>query len=85
VVTITPPFTGRQLDEKARDLHIPDNGMGGFPIVGDSDFIASPLRRLAEAGLIGISIPFVDYLDVLQSFQDEVLPRLARLGLRDTM
>jgi FMNH2-dependent dimethyl sulfone monooxygenase len=32
----------------------------------------------------GIAVSFVNYLDDLPYFCDEVLPRLARMGLRET-
>jgi dimethylsulfone monooxygenase len=41
------------------------------------------LAQLAKAGLRGIGISFVNYLDELPYFCDEVLPRLARVGLRE--
>ena len=40
------------------------------------------LARLAAAGLTGIAVSFVNYLDELPYFCAEVLPRLARAGLR---
>ncbi|HZT52440.1 MAG TPA: hypothetical protein VFA22_10925, partial [Stellaceae bacterium] len=58
------------------------NGMGGLPIVGDPDYVANVLATLSEAGLTGIGVSFVNYLDELPYFCDEVLPRLARRGLR---
>jgi alkanesulfonate monooxygenase SsuD/methylene tetrahydromethanopterin reductase-like flavin-dependent oxidoreductase (luciferase family) len=58
------------------------NGMGGLPLVGDPDRVASELAQLAEAGLRGIGISFVNYLDELPYFAAEVLPRLERKGLR---
>jgi len=59
------------------------NGMGGLPLVGDPDHIASEMAQLAAAGLTGIAVSFVNYLDELPYFCAEVLPRLARLGLRE--
>jgi alkanesulfonate monooxygenase SsuD/methylene tetrahydromethanopterin reductase-like flavin-dependent oxidoreductase (luciferase family) len=59
------------------------NGMGGLPLVGDPDRVAAQLAQLADAGLRGIGISFVNYLDELPYFCAEVLPRLARLGLRE--
>ena len=59
------------------------NGMGGLPIVGDPDFVARELATLSEAGLNGIGVAFVNYLDELPYFCDEVLPRLERRGLRE--
>jgi dimethylsulfone monooxygenase len=54
------------------------------PIVGDPDAVAHELAQLAAAGAKGIALSFVNYLDELPLFRDEVLPRLARIGLRDT-
>jgi FMNH2-dependent dimethyl sulfone monooxygenase len=60
------------------------NGMGGLPLVGDPDGVAEDLARLAATGLRGIAVSFVNYLDELPYFCAEVLPRLARSGLRDS-
>jgi alkanesulfonate monooxygenase SsuD/methylene tetrahydromethanopterin reductase-like flavin-dependent oxidoreductase (luciferase family) len=59
------------------------NGMGGLPIIGDPDDVARELTRLTEAGLKGIAVSFINYLDELPYFCAEVLPRLARAGLRE--
>ena len=59
------------------------NGMGGLPLVGDPDTVAQTMARLAAAGLTGIAVSFVNYVDELPYFCAEVLPRLARLGLRE--
>jgi alkanesulfonate monooxygenase SsuD/methylene tetrahydromethanopterin reductase-like flavin-dependent oxidoreductase (luciferase family) len=58
------------------------NGMGGLPLVGTPDRICERLSDLASAGLRGIGVSFVNYLDELPYFAAEVLPRLARIGLR---
>jgi dimethylsulfone monooxygenase len=60
------------------------NGMGGLPLVGDPDSVARDLARLTALGLRGIAVSFVNYLDELPYFCAEVLPRLARSGLRDS-
>ena len=57
--------------------------MGGLPLIGDPDEVARELARLAALGLGGIAVSFVDSLDELPYFCAEVLPRLARSGLRD--
>jgi len=59
------------------------NGMGGLPLTGDPDTVTLQMAQLARAGLTGIAVSFVNYLDELPYFCSEVLPRLARLGLRD--
>ena len=58
------------------------NSMGGVPIVGDPDVVARELAELAAAGARGIALSFVNYLDELSLFRDEVLPRLETMGLR---
>jgi alkanesulfonate monooxygenase SsuD/methylene tetrahydromethanopterin reductase-like flavin-dependent oxidoreductase (luciferase family) len=58
-------------------------GLGGVPIIGDPDSVAGQLAQLSRAGLRGIGVSFVNYLDELPFFRDEVLPRLARMGLRE--
>jgi alkanesulfonate monooxygenase SsuD/methylene tetrahydromethanopterin reductase-like flavin-dependent oxidoreductase (luciferase family) len=70
-------------DEFRRLRNHQANGMGGLPMVGDPDMVTAQLARLADAGLTGIAVSFVNYLDELPYFCAEVLPRLARLGLRD--
>jgi dimethylsulfone monooxygenase len=57
-------------------------GMGGLPIVGDPDQVAAQLADLAKAGLTGIAISLVNYIDELPYFCDEVIGRLQRMGLR---
>jgi alkanesulfonate monooxygenase SsuD/methylene tetrahydromethanopterin reductase-like flavin-dependent oxidoreductase (luciferase family) len=59
------------------------NGMGGLPIIGDPDTVAAELVQLAAAGFTGIGISLVNYLAELPYFCAEVLPRLARMGLRE--
>jgi hypothetical protein len=54
------------------------NGMGGLPLVGDPDMVARDLAQLATAGLTGIAVSFVNYLDELPYFCAEVLPRLTQ-------
>jgi alkanesulfonate monooxygenase SsuD/methylene tetrahydromethanopterin reductase-like flavin-dependent oxidoreductase (luciferase family) len=59
------------------------SGMGGVPIVGDPDGVAADLAALGRSGLRGVGVSFVNYLDELPYFCAEVLPRLARMGLRE--
>lgn len=55
---------------------------GTYPFVGGYDDIADMFRRLSEAGLDGVAIGLVNYIDDFPSLRDEILPRLERLGLR---
>jgi alkanesulfonate monooxygenase SsuD/methylene tetrahydromethanopterin reductase-like flavin-dependent oxidoreductase (luciferase family) len=79
--SITPETRG--VDEYNRQRRFYANGMGGLPLVGDPDHVATSLADLSGAGLTGIGISFVNYLDELPFFRDEVLPRLERRGLRE--
>ena len=58
-------------------------GMGGLSIVGDPDQVAKQLADLSSAGLTGIAVSGVNYLEELPFFCAEVLPRLQRLGVRE--
>ena len=78
---ITPQTHGPAEFRRLRDHQA--NGMGGLPLVGDPDTVARDLAQLAAAGLTGIAVSFVNYLDELPYFCAEVLPRLARLRLRE--
>jgi hypothetical protein len=44
--------------------------------------VADELSIISKAGMRGIALSFVNYLDELPYFCDEVLPRLVRLGAR---
>jgi alkanesulfonate monooxygenase SsuD/methylene tetrahydromethanopterin reductase-like flavin-dependent oxidoreductase (luciferase family) len=59
-------------------------GMSGRTLIGDPDTIAGDFADLSRAGLRGMAMNFVNYLDELPYFRDEVLPRLERLGLRQS-
>jgi alkanesulfonate monooxygenase SsuD/methylene tetrahydromethanopterin reductase-like flavin-dependent oxidoreductase (luciferase family) len=78
---ITPQTHSPEAFQRMREHQA--NGMGGLPIVGDPDMVARDLAQLASAGLTGIAVSFVNYLDELPYFCAEVLPRLARAGLRE--
>jgi FMNH2-dependent dimethyl sulfone monooxygenase len=77
----TPQTHGEEEFRRLRNHQA--NGMGGLPMVGDPDAVAQQMAQLSAAGLTGIGISFVNYLDELPYFCAEVLPRLARLGLRE--
>lgn len=69
-------------DERARIRAGYARGMGGTPLTGSPDAVAAGVAQFAAAGFDGIALSFVNYLDELPLFRDEVLPRLERLGLR---
>jgi dimethylsulfone monooxygenase len=66
----------------ARRRYFAANAVGGYPFVGTPDHVAAELETISRAGVRGIALSFVNYLNELPYFCDEVLPRLARLGVR---
>jgi len=60
-------------------------GHGVYPLIGDADDVAAELAKISAAGFIGTTITFVNYVDEFPYFRDEVLPRLERMGLRQSV
>ncbi|MEI8154106.1 MAG: hypothetical protein WCG92_21355, partial [Hyphomicrobiales bacterium] len=58
------------------------SGGGTFPVIGSYDEVAAIFKRLSDAGLDGMAIATVNYVQEMPIIQNEVLPRLERLGLR---
>ncbi len=58
------------------------SGTGTFPIVGDPDAVAGTFKRISDAGIDGMAIGLINFIDEIPLLRDEVLPRMARLGLR---
>jgi alkanesulfonate monooxygenase SsuD/methylene tetrahydromethanopterin reductase-like flavin-dependent oxidoreductase (luciferase family) len=70
-------------DEYARQQqYFAGKAIGGYPFVGSPDQVAQELVNISKAGMRGIAVSFVNYLNETPYFCDEVLPRLARLGIR---
>lgn len=57
-------------------------GHGTCPLIGSPDDVADEIERFAQAGFGGITMAFVDYVGELEYFAQEVMPRLAKKGLR---
>ncbi len=57
-------------------------GIGTTPMVGSYDQIAERFKYLSESGLDGMAIGLVNYVDEFPILQNEILPRMERLGLR---
>ena len=57
---------------------------GTYPFVGSYDDVVEAFRQMAEAGMDGVALGMVNYIDDLPAVRDEVLPRMERLGLRET-
>lgn len=80
------------IDGKAMPLEAAANlayalkaGFAGYPLVGDADRIASLFQDLSSAGVDGFLLTWLDYEGGLDRFGREVLPRLEKAGLRDTV
>jgi alkanesulfonate monooxygenase SsuD/methylene tetrahydromethanopterin reductase-like flavin-dependent oxidoreductase (luciferase family) len=58
------------------------SGTGTFPVVGSYDDAAATFLALAEAGLDGMAVGLVNYIDDMPMLRDEILPRMERHGLR---
>lgn len=57
-------------------------GHGGWLLLGTPDDVADGIEQMAQAGLGGSVFGFVDYIREMPYFQQEVVPRLERKGLR---
>ena len=60
------------------------HGQSGFPMIGSADDVAQELSHISAAGFDGIGFSFVNYLNELPYFAAEVLPRLHKLGVRES-
>jgi FMNH2-dependent dimethyl sulfone monooxygenase len=78
---ITPQTIPAEEYEKKRQ-YFAANAIGGYPFVGTPERVAGELESISRAGVRGIALSFVNYLDELPYFCEEVLPRLQRLGTR---
>ena len=81
--------TGERADDEALHRRTGDGPIerrviarGNFCAIGEPEWVASQLARLHRVGFDGLVLNFVNYLDEFPYFAQEVLPRLARLGLR---
>jgi FMNH2-dependent dimethyl sulfone monooxygenase len=77
------PQTTRAEEYAAKRQFFASHSIGGYPFVGTPDRVAEELANVSRAGVRGIAVSFVNYLDELPYFCTEVLPRLARIGLRE--
>lgn len=57
-------------------------GCGTYGVVGSYDDVVEAFAWMSEAGLEGMAIGLVNYIDEFPLLRDEVLPRLERRGLR---
>jgi FMNH2-dependent dimethyl sulfone monooxygenase len=71
-----PPELVRKMTER----HV--SGIGTMPLVGTYDEVAELFKRMSDAGLDGMAVGLVNYIDEFPILRDEILPRMERLGLR---
>ena len=60
------------------------SGGATFPVIGSYDEVAEKFLRLSEAGLDGMALILVNYVNEMPVLRDEVLPRLERLKIRQS-
>jgi alkanesulfonate monooxygenase SsuD/methylene tetrahydromethanopterin reductase-like flavin-dependent oxidoreductase (luciferase family) len=58
------------------------SGTGTFLVLGSPDTVVQKFKELSDAGLDGMAIGLVNYIDDFPLLRDEVLPRMERAGLR---
>ncbi|MFZ3308246.1 MAG: LLM class flavin-dependent oxidoreductase [Xanthobacteraceae bacterium] len=80
--SMTPDTMPAEEYEKKR-RYFAANAVGGYPFVGTPDKIAEELAAIGGAGVRGIGVSFVNYLQEVPYFCAEVLPRLERAGVRE--
>jgi alkanesulfonate monooxygenase SsuD/methylene tetrahydromethanopterin reductase-like flavin-dependent oxidoreductase (luciferase family) len=61
------------------------SGGGTYPVIGSYDEVAAKMKRLSDAGLDGLALASVNYVQEMPIIQNELLPRLERLGLRQPL
>jgi len=57
-------------------------GAGAMPVVGTAEQVAEQLAKLYRAGIDGVLMCFLSYLEDTIRFRTEILPLLVQLGVR---
>jgi FMNH2-dependent dimethyl sulfone monooxygenase len=70
-----------ELMRKAKERVIA--GGATFPVIGSYDEVAEKFLKLSNAGLDGMAVILVNYVNEMPVLRDEVLPRLERLKIRE--
>ncbi len=58
-------------------------GYGAIPLVGTREQVVEGMKAFADAGIDGITLSWVNYLEGLEQFERELLPLMREAGLRD--
>ena len=54
----------------------------GYPLIGDAQKIAVELEAISRAGIDGVIMTWIDYIDGVKRLAEDVLPLLEKAGLR---
>lgn len=57
-------------------------GWGGYPLVGTPEQVVEMMTRLADLGIEGFILSWLDYYEELKYFGERVLPLMKQAGLR---
>lgn len=78
------PFMRKRVDRFTQSTGKRYSGLfpSMYPIVGTPDDVVDELVKISATGVAGSTLVFLNYLDELPYFVDEVLPRMQRAGLR---
>lgn len=60
-------------------------GNSAYGVIGSPDTVVQKLKGLSESGFSGIAMGLVNYTQEFPYFATEVLPRLERIGLRESI
>ena len=60
-------------------------GNSAYPLIGNPDTVAQKIKYLSVLGFSGIAMCLVNFLEELPYFASEVLPRLSKLGIRQSI
>lgn len=60
-------------------------GNSAYGVIGNPDTVVQKLKGLSESGFSGIAMGLVNYTQEFPYFATEVLPRLERIGLRESI
>ena len=74
--------TGMSPEQKANMSRQAAAHIGGYPLVGSYDRVADEIVSLADAGVEGLCLTWMDYEHGLNTFIDQIMPRMVEAGLR---
>lgn len=58
-------------------------GYGGYPLIGTPEQVVEQMVELSKAGVNGMMVGFLDYVEELQYFGERILPLMKEAGLRN--